>query len=308
MFTSAYVIFSFVFSVLPASADVDWSLAPDPPERRTTHMGGANGVQSITFINPTNYPIVAVYNVQDKFLLESNEVTFYPSPVKVPAQTTILAASYLAKEGIKQTGIGFITATSFANNTSNIPLSPYIIPIKKEALVMQAPNKDHFKFWMQKLTSHKGIKKNAVDFDVPIGTAIYTMAAGKVVSVYEGSNFGCPGIECVPYGNQVEILHKDGSIGSYSHIRQHGVVVDLDDYVSAGQLIAYSGDTGGGGEPHLHVEVHAWQYDDEGSTHLSTLPLTFNDNDGKVLQISEGDYINASSTFGKLINLITAKR
>ena len=96
----------------------------------------------------------------------------------------------------------------------------------------------------------------ALDFDLKVGTEILAARAGTVVAVKEDSNKGCKDRRCKSQANYLLIYHNDGSFGSYVHLKKNGVVVKEGDKVEAGDLIAYSGNTGWSSGPHLHFEVY----------------------------------------------------
>ncbi|NJP48618.1 peptidoglycan DD-metalloendopeptidase family protein [Streptomyces sp. SBST2-5] len=82
-----------------------------------------------------------------------------------------------------------------------------------------------------------------VDFPVPTGTSVRSVAAGTVVSAgWEGS-----------FGYQVVIRHQDGRYSQYAHLS--AISVRSGQPVSAGQRIGRSGSTGNSSGPHLHFEV-----------------------------------------------------
>lgn len=85
-----------------------------------------------------------------------------------------------------------------------------------------------------------------VDLANGCGAPIY--AAHDGVVVYAGWNGG--------YGNYIR-LDNGGGIGTgYAHIVSGGFNVSYGDWVSAGQVIAYAGNTGGSFGCHLHFEVY----------------------------------------------------
>lgn len=57
------------------------------------------------------------------------------------------------------------------------------------------------------------------------------------------------------YGNYIKIQHADGTQAIYGHIMQNSLLVNVGDYVSAGQQIAQVGSAGRSSGPHLHFEV-----------------------------------------------------
>jgi murein DD-endopeptidase MepM/ murein hydrolase activator NlpD len=101
--------------------------------------------------------------------------------------------------------------------------------------------------------SHRG--EYALDFKVKEGTAIHAARDGKVIAVRSDSNKGGLKTENLNDGNFISILHEDGSVAHYWHLKKDGIVVKEGDYVIKKQLIGYSGNTGYSAFPHLHFEV-----------------------------------------------------
>jgi len=87
-------------------------------------------------------------------------------------------------------------------------------------------------------TYHRG-----VDWATPIGTSIYASSGGTVARAGWGSG----------YGYVVYINHPDGRQTRYAHLSR--IYVNVGDYVSQGQVIAASGNTGRSSGPHLHFEI-----------------------------------------------------
>ncbi|MEU3885245.1 transglycosylase family protein [Streptomyces sp. NPDC029041] len=82
-----------------------------------------------------------------------------------------------------------------------------------------------------------------IDFPVPTGTSVKSVAAGAVVSAGWGGSFGY----------QVVVRHSDGRYSQYAHLS--AISVRDGQAVSAGQRIGRSGSTGNSSGPHLHFEV-----------------------------------------------------
>ena len=55
--------------------------------------------------------------------------------------------------------------------------------------------------------------------------------------------------------NYVTIGHDDGSQAVYVHLQMNGALVKLGDWVTTGDLIGLSGNTGYSTGPHLHFKV-----------------------------------------------------
>lgn len=103
--------------------------------------------------------------------------------------------------------------------------------------------------------SYSHADKYALDFEMEAGTPVTAMRAGVVVDVKQDSDQGGPDASYQQAGNYVLVCHADGSLASYAHLRQNGVVKAVGDVVEAGELLAYSGNTGWTLGPHLHVEI-----------------------------------------------------
>ncbi len=100
----------------------------------------------------------------------------------------------------------------------------------------------------------------AVDFAAPIGTDVVAARDGVVMQVE--SDFDRAGLNLEKYGeraNFVRILHDDGTMALYAHLREGGVMVRMGQRVRTGQLIGRSGNTGFTSGPHLHFAVQANQ-------------------------------------------------
>ncbi|MFG3546394.1 transglycosylase family protein [Streptomyces sp. NPDC047725] len=82
-----------------------------------------------------------------------------------------------------------------------------------------------------------------VDFPVPTGTSVKSVAAGRVVSAGWGGS----------YGYQVVVRHTDGRYSQYAHLS--AISVRNGQSVGAGQRLGRSGATGNVTGPHLHFEV-----------------------------------------------------
>jgi murein DD-endopeptidase MepM/ murein hydrolase activator NlpD len=101
--------------------------------------------------------------------------------------------------------------------------------------------------------SHK--ERAALDFNMKRGTKIYAAREGVVIRLKEDSDRGGWSKKYRPDGNNVVILHPDGSRAGYWHLQKDGVLVNVGDSVKKGQLIALSGKTGYAVMPHLHFLV-----------------------------------------------------
>jgi murein DD-endopeptidase MepM/ murein hydrolase activator NlpD len=116
--------------------------------------------------------------------------------------------------------------------------------------------------------SHYGPKNRyAMDIAMPVGTPIIAARAGVVVKT-ENSQSG-RGSDAS--GNFVRVLHDDGTMGVYLHLKRGSVSVREGQRVTVGSPLAQSGNTGNSSGPHLHFVVQ--RNTGEG---LVSIPYQFN--------------------------------
>ncbi len=94
--------------------------------------------------------------------------------------------------------------------------------------------------------SHSG-----VDFGTPVGTPVFAMASGTVAGTGD-TDVSCPRIS---FGKWVFIKYDDGLSSTYGHLSLINAYAGQ--RVHAGDLVAYSGNTGYSTGPHLHVSLYA---------------------------------------------------
>jgi murein DD-endopeptidase MepM/ murein hydrolase activator NlpD len=96
----------------------------------------------------------------------------------------------------------------------------------------------------------------AIDISVDEGTPVLAARDGMVMQVE--SDFDKAGLNREKYAeraNVIRILHADGTMAVYAHLKLDGALVRPGQYVVAGQRIGYSGNTGFSSGPHLHFAV-----------------------------------------------------
>lgn len=153
-------------------------------------------------------------------------------------------------------------------DTSSINLKDYI----KYRFIKANPNAIHDDSFLYELPYAKGTKfeviqtfgqsfshnkptsRYAVDFKMPIGTPLFAIRGGIVVGVVEKfKEHG--GEDFIDKGNNILILHKDGTYAQYSHLDYNGADVEIGDVIQQGQYIGKSGHTGYSTRPHLHLVI-----------------------------------------------------
>lgn len=98
-------------------------------------------------------------------------------------------------------------------------------------------------------------KELSLDFKMSKGSKICAARDGIVIATKKDSDVGGLKDEYLSQGNHIIISHNDGSTAMYWHLQKDGVVVNVGDTVTKGQLIGYSGNTGYTAFPHLHFQV-----------------------------------------------------
>ncbi|HEB56224.1 MAG TPA: M23 family metallopeptidase [Gammaproteobacteria bacterium] len=95
--------------------------------------------------------------------------------------------------------------------------------------------------------------KYAIDIDMPEGTEILAMRSGRVMEITRARLNNDP--KSVP-ALQIRILHQDGTMGLYAHLKKGSIAVHEGQRVHRGQLIAASGPSYKEGvKPHLHFAL-----------------------------------------------------
>ncbi len=113
---------------------------------------------------------------------------------------------------------------------------PFGSPVAKKTITSPfGLRKDPF---TGKNKEHKGI-----DFAGKIGTELYVVAPGRVISAGERSG----------YGTTVEVDHGLGFTTLYAHLSK--IMVSRGDWVRPGTIIGLGGSSGRSTGPHLHYEI-----------------------------------------------------
>ncbi|MCG6147933.1 M23 family metallopeptidase [Leptospira levettii] len=130
--------------------------------------------------------------------------------------------------------------------------------------------------------SHSGDNRYSIDFGLKEDDMILAARPGIVIDTEEKNSEGGFDPKYKQSANFVKILHDDGTIAEYAHLRYMGVVVKRGQNVDTGTFLGYAGSTGYSEGPHLHFEV----YQPTKTLRKKTIPTKFR------TQISEGEILS----------------
>ncbi|UNK50774.1 M23 family metallopeptidase [Lysobacter sp. S4-A87] len=173
-----------------------------------------------------------------------------PARATVAARGSALVA--VLQSADPERGFGFeLQMESLPGDPSARPQNvDYVLPLQQEAFRIDQGYGGHF-------SHNDGQSRYAVDFAAAIGTPVLAARGGVVMQVE--SDFDKAGLNLERFGgraNFVRILHDDGSMTLYGHLKaDDGVLVRVGQRVRAGQQIGLSGNTGFTTGPHLHFAV-----------------------------------------------------
>ncbi|MBX3746953.1 MAG: M23 family metallopeptidase [Verrucomicrobiae bacterium] len=137
--------------------------------------------------------------------------------------------------------------------------------------------------------THSGNDAYAVDFDLPVGTAVHAAREGRVEVVVDEHAEGGLDPRLRDRVNRILIRHPDGTYGEYVHLQHRGARVHPGMRVAAGDFLGYSGNTGYSQGPHLHFAVFR-AVDGE---RRETFPVRFRAREGRAVEPAEGRYLTA---------------
>jgi len=171
----------------------------------------------------------------------------------------------------------------------------YILPFEKGTpfLVVQGPAGMGA---LGTLVTHDNdYSRYAFDFGVSEGTPVTAAREGIVIDVKSHFTEGRPDPSLSNKANFVAIMHDDRSIGYYLHLAPHRVLVQPGQWVFAGDLIAYTGNTGFTYGPHLHFDVRRAAVSEKGEVVHMSVPVDFyqRNETGEKIVVEEGMLIKA---------------
>ncbi|WP_397450632.1 peptidoglycan DD-metalloendopeptidase family protein [Pseudomonas sp. NA-150] len=201
-----------------------------------------NGVHSLYVRNDTYAPV----EVELQLSAMKNVLGVNDKPIRRVVQSrSYLRFIVLSPKDVGQ-GLVYTPKLRFSLGDPEVQALGYRYPLPWRGgpfRISQGPNG---KF------SHFGVRSRyAIDIAMPEGTPIIAARSGTVIKTENGQS----GRGVDPSGNFVRILHDDGTMGVYLHLKQGSVCVKEGQRVVVGTDLARSGNTGNSTGPHLHFVV-----------------------------------------------------
>ncbi len=125
-------------------------------------------------------------------------------------------------------------------------------------------------------------KERSLDIDMPKGTRVVAARKGMIISQVDYNNKHCTDPSCLKYNNYIDIIHVDGTIANYSHLKFKSCKYQAGDVVEEGYIIAESDQTGYTSGPHLHFIAYLPAFENKKS--ISTLFKINNGDEFSLLQ------------------------
>jgi len=176
-----------------------------------------------------------VSGIAKRFSADADDIYKYndlnKSSVLVVGQKIIIPDAEISEGGNQSVKIKVAPYEPVIGNVASLPSYPgyYSCPLRTGSI------------------SQKLHGRNAVDIAAPVGTPIYSMAAGTVIITK--SNGAWNG----GYGNFVVISHPNSTQTLYAHMSKS--IVFAGQNIGKGEIIGYIGMTGLTTGPHIHFEI-----------------------------------------------------
>ena len=172
----------------------------------------------------------------------------------------------------RRKGYKYSYATSFVPGdpkAGHYPLRPYLVPVQpgRAYRITQGFN--------GKSTHTHPQSLYAVDIAMPEGSRICAARGGVIMEVANDFFTGGKSDRFAERANFIRILHDDGTMAIYAHLKLESIQYPPGTRVERGQFIAESGNTGYSSGPHLHFVIQK-----NVGMELRSIPFEFADSGG----------------------------
>lgn len=217
-----------------------------PPAQDQVYTYHFNPVGSTVAVTDQTQAIVNKYAYEPYGEVMSNKVETISQPFKFVGQFGVMAEDnglYYMRARYYDPKIGrFVSEDPTGFEGGDVNLYAYVF--NNPLLLIDPTGQVAWPTDYTTITSPFGANRGGgkihtgLDIRNPMGGNVYASDSGMVMGVYSDSNGG----------NQIRILHENGSVSGYAHT---GAIVFPFQGVQEGQLIGFSDDSGAGA-PHLH--------------------------------------------------------
>jgi murein DD-endopeptidase MepM/ murein hydrolase activator NlpD len=229
----------------PDAKKIDVRQPPPSPSSLADLEVVRNGDGSDVFVsNRLGGPIEVNVGISEAVNVQSQPAL--PVTQMLPAKQRVLISHILPAGG---------QVASFAVGMTAMPGDPTATP----ADVVYALPVDEDSGWQigqgfdGRFSHNDEQNRYAVDLIIPEGTPILAARDGVVMQVESGfDGAGLNKEKFAERANVIRVLHDDGSMAIYAHLKENGAYVRLGQRVTVGQQIGVSGNTGFTSGPHLH--------------------------------------------------------
>ena len=250
---NTYIIFLCLISVSGCSV---WSQQPqglppiDKPSylRLTTERSGGIEIKLVNEIPISRFAILrSTIDSVTYALDEFNPIII--DPMDSVSFSILSEIDSVAHQEI----VGSLSGSSYIGNPKTAKPDTsflYALPVRKGASYRVLQGQDG------SFTHNTDINRYAIDIAMELGDTVFAARGGKVGYVFGESSYGGNNEAFLDYANTIMILHEDGTVAQYSHLKQNGVLVEIGDVVQMGDPIGLSGNTGFVSGDHLHLNVY----------------------------------------------------
>ncbi len=256
----------------------------DEPDRRFfVQLRGTRANGTLQAVNQYFGPV----EVQIKMEQQSN-ITIsrrLPGRFVVPARGELPTVKIKQKRKFQSLSYRYSYSVVFGDpKAKHSPARPYRMPVPAGKLfrISQAFN--------GAVTHNDDQNRYAVDIPMDEGTPVHAARGGVIMDV--ANDFFTGGTEDVSLGrkaNYVRILHDDGTMAVYAHLKLETLAFPIGTRVRRGQVVALSGNTGYSTGPHLHFVIQK-----NAGMKLISIPFQFAGAKGQGFSPEEGMYIAAN--------------
>ena len=242
-----FVVLCFVLGVLFTHTATAIDIVAAPEQVRWDRIDVVEGNEAVVTFNGVNRFPVPVFIRIHEVNKATNEITLLTSKL-IPANAAQAVYRILA-EYIPKTHEYRYSIVVGDPKAKHDPSTNYRVPfgLQEKFYVSQG---FHGEF------SHDypgGIY--AIDIAMPTGSNIHAAREGIVLDKSVKFTEGAPSYIFGDQVNFVEILHSDGTIAIYAHLKMDAVFVTIGEEVRRGDVIGRSGNSGYSTGPHLHFAI-----------------------------------------------------